>query len=290
MGNQNSAVKRLYEILQDTEKVKRKLSRHSKSKSKLIRPLSASLFPDRDETRSVLSEAFGPKMPYAHVVFGMAIDCDYNDYRTVLQYTELLINLVDQALEEVNSITRIEETEKYKRPLIKFRDTVNNGVIRQPWDEFGEFINNRVEMEMLSVCADIVAMENPQLNDISKKDLDDLLKETEELLQSVNSADIDDDIKVFLNTRLEEITIAIRRYNIGGSAHLQKVIESNIGAILLKSASLKTHKKRNVELIKAAFKLILTIGGVLDFGANVEGYLLPKSADVIERILPAVKD
>lgn len=230
--------------------------------------------------------------PKAHVIFCQVLNYDLDDYRSVLQCAELVIDITDQALCELKAIRNVRNPEKYQEILYGFKELVEEGIINLDWDKFGEFVRNPEIMSALESAADLLAQQQPELNSIvvvAGDDLDRILEETEILLSDVQKADVDQEIKEFLVARLEEITIAIRRYNLGGPTYLRKVVESNVGAILLKTSSLKKQKKVNVEFLTAAFKLVLTVGGLLDFGANVEGYLLPKGAEVIERLLPPSK-
>ena len=98
---------------------------------------------------------------------------------------------------------------------------------------------------------------------------------------------MDDDIKKFLIARLEEISIAIRRYRLGGATYLRKAVESNFGAILLKTTEPNVQTKGGADLFKRVLTVVVAVGGLVDLGANVENYLLPKSTEVIELLLPA---
>ena len=63
-------------------------------------------------------------------------------------------------------------------------------------------------------------------------------------------------------------------------------MESNFGSILLKATEPNTQTKCGAELYKRVLAVVGAVGGVVDLGANVENYLLPKSTEVIELLLP----
>ena len=233
-------------------------------------------------------EYFYKYFPKAHEIFQRVTSYESDGYRSALQCAELLFDLTDQALYELSSVKGVRNTKKYFDVVDEFGSLLEAGIINEDWTPFGNFLTDSENLHILDSAADIVSLHQPKLSGavISSDDLEKILFEAENLLANIQRADVEQDIKEFLIARLEEITIAIRRYNIGGPVYLRKVVESNIGSVLLKTSSLRKQNKVNTELIKAAFKLILTVGGLLDFGANVEGYLMPKGAEVIERLLP----
>ena len=234
---------------------------------------------------------FYAHFPKAHEIFQRVTGCD-GGYRSALQCAELLFDLTDQALRELDSVQDVRNAKKYFDAVDRFSSLLETGIINENWAPFGQFLADSGNLYILDSAADIVSLHQPKLCSVvvSSDDLEKILVDTEILLANIQKANVDQDIKEFLVTRLEEVTIAIRRFDIGGPDYLRKVVESNIGAILLKTSSIRKPKKANVGLIKAAFKLILAVGGLLDFGANVEGYLLPKGAEVIEHLLPPAEN
>ncbi|MEL6552416.1 MAG: hypothetical protein AAFQ63_02970, partial [Cyanobacteria bacterium J06621_11] len=226
-----------------------------------------------------------PGVTGAHVLFALASNYSYKDYVVVVKRISLLVDLLEKAIEETKSIKNVRNSAQYIRPLNELRNIFKRGLINQDWSAIRDFVNDEAKMAMIDVCGDMVAIHLPQKK-ISVQELEGFLKDTEDLLSEVSKSDMEEDIKSFLLARLEEITIAIRRYNISGSDYLRRVVEANIGGVLLKSAQLQPKQSNSAAFLKKLFKLALTIGGVLDLGANVEGFLLPKGIEAIEKILP----
>jgi hypothetical protein len=227
-----------------------------------------------------------PSEVYAHLVFCWVLGFDFAN-RSILECEDLLVDLVGRALIEAKNL-EVPKPERYQMPVERLYSIFDDGIILQPWEPFAFYADDNGSMGMLEICADIIDMTDKGGNIDTEEKLADLLQQVEDVLSSVTNTELDDDdIKNFLIARLEEISIAIRRYKVGGPAYLRKVVESNLGAILLKATASHTLQQSSVELMKRVLTVVIAVGGLVDLGANVENYILPKSTEVIELLLPS---
>jgi hypothetical protein len=104
--------------------------------------------------------------------------------------------------------------------------------------------------------------------------LDEFLSEFENLLREVHDSDLGKQIKTYLIVRLEEICSAIRHYDIGGPERLRLVVDASVGGLLLRAADITSQDKEK-PIFKKFLEKILTLGGLLDTAANIQGYLFP---------------
>jgi hypothetical protein len=151
------------------------------------------------------------------------------------------------------------------------------------------FIKNEIRSKHLALIIDACGNFLSQEFLVTHLDEDEIkkyLSECEELLQEVTGSDLSDDLKTFLVIRLEEICTALRHYSIGGSERLQKIVEANIGGMILQSVNMKDKDKGN-ELLKKLFSWFITVGALLGMYNDVQTLL--QSQPVTEFFLPSGK-
>lgn len=197
--------------------------------------------------------------------------------------TEIFVMLseVDQDLKKIKKLNSIE---KYIKAIEEIHSSlITTNLISTQWSALKSLIENRNFLLILESCASFIAQEQKNIL-LSETQLSEYLEQCEGLLKELIMSDLDDDIKTYIVVRLEEVCTAIRHYKIGGSKRLRIVIESNIGAMVLHNEDYSLEQKKGI--IGKIFNFFITIGSVLDLGANTEGYLLPKLASIAKFLLP----
>ncbi len=153
------------------------------------------------------------------------------------------------------------------------------------WSSIKNLITNGNLILILDACANFIALEFKQAN-LSEQELADYLSKCEDLLSEIATSELADDLKTFLIVRLEEVCSAIRNYSIGGSERLQKVVEANIGGMILKSAGISA-EDREKPILKKLFNVFLTFGSLL--GIYTDSQSLLQSGALTQLFLPPSK-
>lgn len=192
----------------------------------------------------------------------------------------VLLNDVEKSVSQLKKVTDLDECIHAIRAV---KSIFIYRMFQGPWSESASELKNRGLLLNLNNCANFIDHEqiNPSL---SEEQLQEYLQECENLLQGLMDSDLPEDIKTYLIIRLEEICSAIRQYSLGGPERLRKVVEANLGGILLRHAGISPEDKEKPIYTKI-FGWLLAFGGVLDLGANTQGYLLPKVVEITKHFL-----
>lgn len=219
---------------------------------------------------------------YIYIVLGLALGIiDPENNKHLITEVFVMLSEVDKELKKLQKVNNIEIYIKGIQEIQYYLVTAN--IYQGTWNQLKPNIENRNFILVLESCANFIALEKPNIA-LSETQLTEYLKQCEALLEELIISELSDDIKTYLVERLEEVCTAIRNYKIGGSKRLKIVIESNIGAIVLHNKDYTLEQKNG--LIGKIFNFFMTIGSVLDLGANTEGYLLPKLASLAKFLLP----
>jgi hypothetical protein len=155
------------------------------------------------------------------------------------------------------------------------------------WNLIKNEIRSKRLALIIDACGNFLSQEFP-VTHLDEDEIKKYLSECEELLQEVTGSDLSDNLKTFLVIRLEEICTALRHYSIGGSERLQKIVEANIGGMILQSVNMKDKDKGN-GLLKKLFSWFITVGALLGMYNDVQTLLQLQSQPVTEFFLPSGK-
>jgi hypothetical protein len=192
----------------------------------------------------------------------------------------VLLNDVEVVVSQLKKVTDLDE---WINTIREIKSIFVYSMFQVPWSDSVSQLKSQGLIRNLIACANFIDHEQVDPS-LSEEQLQKYLQECENLLQELMDSDLPEDIKVYLVIRLEEICSAIRQYSLGGPERLRKVVEANLGGILLRHAGISQKDKEKPILIKV-FGWLLTFGGVLDLGANTQGYLLPKVAEITRYFL-----
>ena len=179
--------------------------------SKWIRAATTSI--QVKKSIAMLADPESPEL-HAHLVFCWVLEYDLTN-RNILECEDVLLNLAEQAFDEAKDL-EVRKPERYQKPVAILRDIFTEGIILRPWADFALYEEEGRFMDMLEICADIVDIKHEGKYIHAEDQLKKLSQDVEDLLSEVTDAELDDDIKKFLIARLEKISIAIRRYRVGG--------------------------------------------------------------------------
>jgi hypothetical protein len=188
----------------------------------------------------------------------------------------------------INQLKKVSNLEKYVKIVNNLQSLFfTYGIFQGKWGSIEGAIQSNNTLLILNSCADFIAREKLEIS-LEQERLQEFLQQCEDLLTEIDSSDFPEDIKTFLVIRLEEICTAIRHYKIGGPERLRMVVESSIGAIVLRHESLELDPSTK-PLMNKIFGWLIGFGGVLDLAANTQGYLIPKVVELLgfaQHLLP----
>jgi hypothetical protein len=114
-------------------------------------------------------------------------------------------------------------------------------------------------------------------------DVAKFLSKCEEILDEVMESDLGTELKSFLVVRLDEMCTALRHYKISGTEGLQKVIEANIGGLILKSSKIPPKEKES-PLWKKYVNFLGILVSAVGVAANVTTVI--DSSSINDLLLP----
>lgn len=197
------------------------------------------------------------------------------------QYAEEFVFLLKASRDAVNNLQRITSPDPYLDCLNDISRCIQEIGMLGKWSSFNGRLNNSKVLNALAMTADAVTNEN-RLVELSEDQLAEMLADTTVLLDKVLHSDIDDELKIFLTVRLQEICNAIEHYSIRGSAGLQHVIEKTLGAAALKAYVLG---KEPSTFLQQCVDLVVKFSTLLGLAADVQGFLLPTAAVAAQHML-----
>ncbi|MFO0835953.1 MAG: hypothetical protein U0638_13360 [Phycisphaerales bacterium] len=103
--------------------------------------------------------------------------------------------------------------------------------VRNSWDQQARFLTEAV-MGILEATADALLEKAPERS-IPKAALDDVLRETRELIELVGAADVPMVIRQLYTDFLLELERAVSQYRVRGGPGLRKAVEQGLGTIVL---------------------------------------------------------
>lgn len=200
----------------------------------------------------------------------------------VLEYLEELHFLIKHTREAIKGLPGVRH-ELYLKPIEFFSLRISQkGLIGDKWGNQGRHLRQQHMLDLLEATADAIDNDN-YLIELTQEQLNGLLSDAKSMLEEVLNSDLDNDIKMFLVIRLEEICSAIQHYAVSGSAGLRKVVEANIGSTLLKSFGVKTEETNQ---LRKFVGLMVKIGSWIGILADTESFLLPKVSEIFRQLPP----
>jgi hypothetical protein len=216
-----------------------------------------------------------------HYALAPALKIDHPDLERY-KYADFLI-LIRDVENTVKSLKKIPDLDEYISSIQELSNLLFGfGIFQGPWGSISGALKQGRLLMALNSCAVFIDQEYAH-PDLSDEQLKQYLNECEELVKKVTESDLEESIKSFLIIRLEEICVAIRQYHLGGTERLKKVVEENIGGVLLRLSGLGPEEKGK-SLNWEVFTWLIHFGGVLDLAANTQGYLIPKLVEAVQRV------
>lgn len=199
--------------------------------------------------------------------------------------TELtkLFELLGAVEENIRSLKNTERSQRYLASIIEFHKfLIQHGLWQITSENLCNFINQNNLVLIFDACASYIAQEQLE-HDLTEEQLKDFLKQAESLLNEVVDSDLQPDIKKYLIVRLEEICTAMRHYSTGGAQYLSLVVDASIGGLFLRQNHISQDKEKPV--LSKLLRFLLELGGIIDLGANIQGFVMPKIEQIVNLVL-----
>ena len=192
--------------------------------------------------------------------------------------------LIREVEEDVSTLKNIDELEDYLSAIQEVSGIfLSVRMFQDSWSSIYPLIQQSRSLTNINSCA-LFLEQRDKYPTLEKEALEGYLQDCQAMIEDVLSSDLEDDIKIFLVIKLRDICTAIENYHLGGTKKSKRVIEENLGGLLLRSYGLALEEK-NKPIYSRLFTYFLTFGGVLDTAANVQGYLVPKITEVVQLLL-----
>lgn len=206
------------------------------------------------------------------VVIGRAMGIEDTSDKCFMTDFFVLISDVERSIMNLRDISK-------KNNYIKTIKEIQNlfflhNLSRDHWQSIKSTIESRNFTIILDACASFIGIENP-LNDLSKNEIQEYLSKCEQLLEEVKESDLENDLKLYLIKRIEDICYALRRYDISGPEYLQKVVEEGMGGISFRYP-VASEKDKQSPILKNLVVLYAVISAGISTAANIKT-LMPEN-------------
>lgn len=202
-------------------------------------------------------------------VWANTFELDLNDTSSLLLSVAELINLIRLTKDAIQKIEGIDH-KIYLQPFTKIERALAVTNLEANWKSFKNHLDDAT-MVALQFCSDTLSRQVGE-NEISKEDLDKLLKEVDALLAKVVKSKLPEEITAFLIDNLENIRRAILTYRIRGATALKHVLESSIGSIFFHRETVKAEyeSKQGKTVFQGFFGIIGNLNKLVAFALKTK--------------------
>jgi len=120
-------------------------------------------------------------------------------------------------------------------------------------------------LDGLDFCSDLLSRRSPE-RILDQEELNNIYSEAEELRVEIFESSIENELKLFLTQKLDEILHAIKEHNIKGAQPIENAVESTIGAIYIKPE--RFEKTKNTPKGEKFWRFLGRIALVLNITAS----------------------
>lgn len=179
-----------------------------------------------------------PKVAFCNV-FSLTED---SDSEIMLAYSDLIKLCIDS-----NNLI-----EKYHQNNTILKNNIDNTIFALSQVDFNDTtfgmrnFKNSLKDTTLSGLQ-ILSITIPSCEEIlSNEQLDEIYDSINSILIDIDNSNINNDLKVILSDRINDILIIIRKYKIYGSTELIKVLETSIGSICVNQNNIQTEPEKSL--------------------------------------------
>lgn len=146
-----------------------------------------------------------------------------------LKQVAKLYELPGDVRRELEQVPHI-KAENYLRYLSRLEDGLAEVSLASPISHLAAYISDDLLVE-LQICSDVLQQFRPDPQLGSDLNREDLVAEVEELIHQVETADLEEDLRIFLLNSLAEIRMVLFGYTLLGTPALLDVVDRTIGRV-----------------------------------------------------------
>ncbi len=204
----------------------------------------------------------------------------------LLRRIGLILALPSEIAEKIHSIEEIDSI-VYLKWLPKVEQAFSTLNFQIQWKQFMSHFDPSVEYG-LEICSEVLSRKRPE-NTATKKSIENITKDIEELINFVGNESLDSGTKIFIISSLQSLLKSIGEIPISGTLSLEKEFNAIIGSVVIHNNYSLDSKKS--ESAKKFWKIITGISLILSISANATligeklVHLLPENSSVIEKTI-----
>ncbi len=185
---------------------------------------------------------------------------DQTDKIRVVQVYGALLNLLSEVDDDIKRLYG-ENASLYRGPLVKISQGLSRAKIEDEWSVLWPFLDEAA-MSGLALAAQNLKEVNLETQ-ISEEELQKLLKQIDELTESVYQSSIGTELRNIFLRGLEELRRAVIDYKISGSINIERAAQGTFGAIVLSADKVRTaEEKEKVKDVLAIMNIALNLVNV----------------------------
>lgn len=222
-------------------------------------------------------------------VWAILFNVERNELSMILKKLSKVLELPDLIRMEVNSVKNIDPKISLKY-FKRVEEILSSVTFNTNMNSFLNQIGDK-ELYSLEVCDDLLSKSRPEIN-IEEDKFNQIINSAKNLLNEIKDANINQELKDFLSSKLEDIIEAMMDYKIVGIETIRETITSIIGDATLKQEIMKRDKKTKYQ--KSFWEIVLRLSIIISLITNstelgtyitpLLGESTPQEAVIIEEI------
>lgn len=198
--------------------------------------------------------------------WSQVLECDYGDLNRISSGPATVIKILKDIEVDLKNIGHIRDLNVYYNPL----RTIINAIFGTNYGDNVKTFRDKINKHIpgLSICSDILNSNNINEETISKDEIAELRKQSEELIEEIFTSGIDEDAKTIFIEILNKFRDATIEYQLRGATVFKEAFSEGVGSLVIKSSILNIFepdsKEKNLgnKLIQYMEKVNTIIGFV----------------------------
>ncbi|MGM3304798.1 hypothetical protein ACSQ6I_02250 [Anabaena sp. WFMT] len=199
--------------------------------------------------------------------------------------SQLLIEfmvILREAEQVVENLKTGKNIHSYLKPIQSLQNIFFDLGFNLTWPQVRERIVTQNLVYLLDICADSITIEANK-SYISESELQEFLEKFQSLLQEVDASDLEDNTKIFLKLRLEELCEAIRQLSFEDPEALRETVNATVGKIVIGSIQI-TQEDREKSTFKDVVEWVGKFGAIVTLSRTTQEWLVPQLINQVHNI------
>ncbi|MFJ7888419.1 hypothetical protein ACIQYL_10045 [Lysinibacillus xylanilyticus] len=199
-------------------------------------------------------------------------EIDEQDTSALLNSINTLLNLVIKTKEFIqnNAILNDELNNKFIRNIEHSLSELN---FEGNMISFKNYINSETLTALNYIAKHMDLIYKFENQNVNEEDVKNLIKEIDELIESITQSSLQEEVKLLLFKNLNTIRESLFTYNINGAEGIKTALEQTIGSLFINNKSIV--QVSNDENVKGLFNIIDKLNSILSTGVAIKDLLGP---------------